>query len=601
MTAHADSYLLLRALCDELARCGMRDACTSPGSRSTPIVLSLVRESRIRCWSHIDERCAGFFALGAAKATGRPVAVSCTSGTAAANLTPAVIEAHESGVPLIVLTADRPPELRDVGAGQTIDQLKLYGDAVKWFFELGTHEASPERLRWIRTLACRAYWTALDGRPGPVHVNVALREPLVLEGPLPADGSGRPGERPYVVWRSPPATRAEVLDDAPTRMVIVAGGGGAAGAAAGARAPDVGPAGAAVSTYAERLGVPLLADPLSGARARSAAIAHYDLILRDERFAAAHRPELILRVGDLPTSKPLRAWLAGLDVPQLALDPMGRWHDPAGVVSERVAVDPAAALRSPEAARALPAAAAWLGAWGAADAAVARAIADTLGDELSEPLVAARLAAWLGPEATLFVASSMPVRDVEEFFPVRDDGPRVLSNRGANGIDGTVSAAFGTAAVSHGPVVLLIGDVALAHDIGGLLAARRLGLALTIVLLNNDGGGIFHFLPVAREQDAFEGHVATPHGLDFVHAAALYGCGYERPADVAELRAAVAAGTSGAGTTIIEVRTDRAENLTLHRRVAEAAMAALAVGLERDARGAGGEAVASQAGGGDRA
>ncbi|HWF24057.1 MAG TPA: 2-succinyl-5-enolpyruvyl-6-hydroxy-3-cyclohexene-1-carboxylic-acid synthase [Solirubrobacteraceae bacterium] len=562
MTAPADSYLLLRALCDELARCGMRDACTSPGSRSTPIVLSLVRESRIRCWSHIDERCAGFFALGAAKATGRPVGVTCTSGTAAANLTPAVIEAHEAGVPLIVLTSDRPPELRDVGAGQTIDQLKLYGDAVKWFFELGTHEANPERLRWIRTLACRAYWTAVDGRPGPVHLNVPLREPLVLEEPLPPDDSGRADERPYVVWRRPPAAGAEVLDDPPTRMMIVAG---------------VASAGTAVSAYAERFGVPLLADPLSGARSGGAAIAHYDLILRDEPFAAAHRPGLILRIGDLPTSKPLRAWLAGLDVPQRALDPAGLWHDPAGVVSERLAVDPAAALRSPEAPRADPAAAAWLGSWREADAAVAGAIAEVLGDELSEPLVAVKLAEWLGPKATLFVASSMPVRDVEEFFPAREDGPRVLSNRGANGIDGTVSAAFGTAAVSDGPVVLLIGDVALAHDIGGLLAARRLGLALTIVLLNNDGGGIFHFLPVAREQDAFEEHVATPHGLDFADAAALYGCGYEQPADVAELRAAVAAGTTGGGTTIIEVRTDRAENLALHRRVAEAAMAALAV------------------------
>src|ERR1700722_13250943 len=180
MTATADSYLLLRALCDELGRCGMRHACTAPGSRSTPIVLSLVREPQIRCWSHIDERCAGFFAVGAAKAGGRPVAVSCTSGTAAANLAPAVIEAHEAGVPLIVLTADRPPELREIGAGQTIDQIKLYGDAVKWFCEVGVDTATPDTLRWIRQLACRAYQTAASGRPGPVHLNFPLREPLTL-------------------------------------------------------------------------------------------------------------------------------------------------------------------------------------------------------------------------------------------------------------------------------------------------------------------------------------------------------------------------------------------------------------------------------------
>jgi 2-succinyl-5-enolpyruvyl-6-hydroxy-3-cyclohexene-1-carboxylate synthase len=189
--------------------------------------------------------------------------------------------------------------------------------------------------------------------------------------------------------------------------------------------------------------------------------------------------------------------------------------------------------------------------------------------------VARALGAWLDANATLYVASSMPIRDVELYLPAREDGPRVLANRGANGIDGTVSSAFGAAAAGDGPVVLLIGDVALAHDIGGLLAARRLGLPLTIVLLNNDGGGIFHFLPVSGETDAFEEHVATPHGLDFAHAATLYGCGFERPGTLAALREAVHASTAATATTIIEVRTDRAQNLELHRRAAEAALAAL--------------------------
>jgi len=565
MTATADSYLLLRALCDELGRCGMRDACTSPGSRSTPIVMSLVREPRIRCWSHIDERCAGFFALGAAKAGRRPVAVTCTSGTAAANLMPAVIEAREAGVPLIVLTADRPAELRDVGAGQTIDQVKLYGDAVKWFFELDLHDATAGRLRWIRTLACRAYWTALYGRPGPVHLNVPLREPLVLEEPLPPARDGRPGGRPWVELYRPTVAAAEVIGEPLPRMLIVAGGGGL----------DPSSAGEAVAAYAARFGVPLIADPLSRARSGSAAIAHYDLLLRSERFAAEHRPDTVLRVGDLPTSKPLRAWLAGLEVPQAAFDPGLAWQDPDGVVTRRLplALEPGIeALGLPGL---QPAPAAWLEAWRTADASVGQLITNVLGEDLSEPLVAAKLGEWLAPDATLFVASSMPVRDVEEFFPAREHPPRVLSNRGANGIDGTVSAAFGAAARADGPVVLLIGDVALAHDIGGLLAARRLGLALTIVLLNNDGGGIFHFLPVARERDAFEQHVATPHGLDFAQAAALYGCGYELPAGVRELRAAVEAGLAGDRTTIIEVKTNRRENLELHRKLAQAALVAL--------------------------
>src|SRR5689334_22793201 len=222
MTA-TDTYLLLRAFCDELARCGMEHACTAPGSRNTPLVLSLAREPRIRCWSHLDERCAGFFALGAAKTSGRPVAVTCTSGTAAANLAPAVIEAHHARVPLIVLTADRPPELREVGAGQTIDQLKLYGDSVKWFFEVGVDTATPESLRWIRTLACRAYWTAAHGPPGPVHLNFPLREPLVPEEPLPEDDSGRSGDRPYVSFDVPPATTPAGGRHPFGRIVIVAG------------------------------------------------------------------------------------------------------------------------------------------------------------------------------------------------------------------------------------------------------------------------------------------------------------------------------------------------------------------------------------------
>jgi 2-succinyl-5-enolpyruvyl-6-hydroxy-3-cyclohexene-1-carboxylate synthase len=282
----------------------------------------------------------------------------------------------------------------------------------------------------------------------------------------------------------------------------------------------------------------------------------------------------VYRVGDLPTSKPLRTWLALFDdIPQVALDPEGAWQDPAGVLSAIHPGDPVAALEliTPGA----PFAPDWLAAWRAADDAASEAIEHALGDRLSEPLIAARLADWLPPEATLFVASSMPIRDVELFFGTSETAPRVLSNRGANGIDGTVSSAFGVAAAGGGPVVLLIGDVALAYDVGGLLAARRLRLPLTIVLLNNDGGGIFHFLPVAGEADAFEEHVATPHGLDFAHAAALYGCRYERPAAVDELRLAIDRGLGGSTTSIIEVRTDRDENLALHRQIAAAALAAL--------------------------
>jgi 2-succinyl-5-enolpyruvyl-6-hydroxy-3-cyclohexene-1-carboxylate synthase len=540
LTETTDTYLLLRAFVDELARCGLAGACTSPGSRSTPLVLTLARQPGLATWSHVDERVAGFFALGVAKQGGRPAAVACTSGTAAAHYLPAVIEAHEARVPLVVLTADRPPELRAVGAGQTIDQLKLYGDAAKWFFEVGTHRATPERLRWIRQLAFRAYQTAVSGRPGAVHLNFALREPLVLEEPLPAvDDEPLP--------RARRAARAPAIDfDPGERAVIVAG----------RHERDDGLA-EALATAAAALGTPLLADPLSGARRGTAAVAHYDELLRDPDFAAAHRPQTVVRIGDLPTSKPLRQWLAGLGTRQVAFDPEAAWQDPAAVVGEVLDADPAAWARS-VAAPTRPSA--WLDAWRGADAAAAEGIAAALGDAISEPAVARALAA-LPSEVTVFTASSMPVRDVETFWPVRDAPPRVLANRGANGIDGTLAAAFGAAAAGA-RVVVHLGDVALAHDLGALLSASRLKLALTVVLVDNRGGGIFDFLPVASQTDAFEEHVATPTGLDAERVAALFGLAYERVDDLAAIREAPG--------TLLQVRTDRAENVALHRRVHEA-------------------------------
>ena len=567
MTA-ADTYLGLRAFVDELARCGLREACTSPGSRSTPLVLSLAREPRIRATSHLDERSAGFFALGIAKSSGVPAALACTSGTAAANYAPAVIEAHEARVSLLVLTADRPPELRQLGAGQTIDQVKLFGSAVKWFFEVDSQAAAPERLRWLRQLACRAFWTAVDGRPGPVHLNFALREPLVLDSPLPEDDGGRAGGRPWVTRPRVAGQPAQALLDglrneieARPRTVLVAG--------RAERDPALGPA---LAAFAERAAIPLLADPLSGARRGAAAVAHYDALLRDPEWAEANAPQLVLRAGDLPTSKPLRAWLHGAhDALQVAFDPEAAWQDPAGAVATVLAADPRTTLEGLAGRLPRKRDPAWLERWHRADRAAAAGIARALATAgLSEPRVAAELGSALPAEATVVVASSMPVRDAETFFPARERPPRVLSNRGANGIDGTVSTAFGVAAAEDGPVVLLIGDVALIHDLGGLLAASRLGLKLTIVLLHNDGGGIFHFLPVSAEGEDFVEHVATPHGLDFAHAAALFGCGYEA-ADTAEaFRAALARALAAERTTIVAVRTDREANVALHRAVWDA-------------------------------
>jgi 2-succinyl-5-enolpyruvyl-6-hydroxy-3-cyclohexene-1-carboxylate synthase len=602
VTEAEDTYSLLGAFVDELARCGMRDACTSPGSRCTPLVLSLTREKQLRCHSHVDERCAGFFALGLAKASALPVAIACTSGTAIAELLPAVVEAYEARVPLIVLSADRPPELREVGAGQTIDQLKIFGGFAKWFFEVGTHEATPERVRWARTLACRTYWTALEGRPGVVHLNFPLREPLICEQAPPLAGQGRRGGAPFlrrVTGEADAKADALMLREAigdTRRGVVVAG--------RHERDTPLGEAAAAASTA---LGWPLFADPMSGARRGEAAIAHYDALLREPEFARSHRPDVVLRVGDLPVSKPLRTWLGDLgDVRQIALDPEGTLQDPAGMASTALTVEPAATLSA--LARLLRASSAptgasdmarssaatgesgvaheeaggdpdWLGSWRTADELAAEAILGVLGASgCSEPSVAAELGVLLPEEATLFVASSMPVRDIETFWPVRPDPPKVLCNRGANGIDGTVSSALGAAATGRGPVVLLIGDVALAHDIGGLLAAKRLGLELTIVLLNNEGGGIFDFLPVsgaATPKDVYTQHIATPTGLDFAQAAALYGLSHETVADVASLRAALERALATRGSAIVEVRSERGKNVELHRRVWDAVAGAL--------------------------
>ncbi|HEY4824117.1 MAG TPA: thiamine pyrophosphate-dependent enzyme, partial [Solirubrobacteraceae bacterium] len=335
-----------------------------------------------------------------------------------------------------------------------------------------------------------------------------------------------------------------------------------------------------------------------GARSGAAAIAHYDALLRDQDFRATAEPDLVLRVGDLPVSKPLRSWLAGLPgVRQIALDREATWQDPDSVLSGSLALDPAAVL-GPLAKAGVPTAEEdWLAQWRSGDELAAEAILGVLGaDALSEPRVAAELGVLLGQDATLFVASSMPVREIETFWPVREDPPRVLCNRGANGIDGIVSSAFGAAAGERGPVVLLIGDVALAHDIGGLLAARRLALKLTIVLLDNGGGGIFDFLPVAgnalaraeepetsgavrsgEEPDIFTRHIATPTGLDFADAARLYGLEHERAEDVQSLRAALERALASEQSAIVEVRGERSENVELHARVWKAVSDALRV------------------------
>ncbi len=575
---------LASAMVSELARCGVREAVISPGSRSTPLALAVWREPSIEARVLVDERSAGFFALGGAQATRRPTAVLCTSGTAAANLHPAVCEADESAVGLIVLTADRPPELRGIGAGQTIDQLKLYGSAVRWFCEVGTHDADDAGLLHFRSVACRAYWTAAgDPRPGPVHLNVAWRDPL---GPEPRDGDvtasaplaleGRAGDLPLTTVPPAPPQPATGLVEAlaerireSRRGLILAG-----------RLPDASAA-AAIAEVARASGFPILAEPTSqlrlGRHDRSLVVTAYEAVARARPPALA--PDLTVRFGDMPTCKPLREWLAGLgDVPHLVVDPAHGWNEPSRIAGAIVRAEPdplaraVSALLDPGRVDE-----AWSGAWLEADRRAREAVAAELERvaEPSEPGLQAALGALYRDGELVYTASSMPIRDQEAFLPAGEAEVLFLANRGANGIDGLISSGIGAAAASGRPTVIVTGDLGLLHDLGALAAVAEATAPVRIVVVVNGGGGIFDFLPQASQlaEAEFEALLTTPRGLDVAKAASLFGLRHRRIGSLAELGAALAAGTG-----LIEVPVDRTANVALHRRLGAAAEAALSGG-----------------------
>jgi 2-succinyl-5-enolpyruvyl-6-hydroxy-3-cyclohexene-1-carboxylate synthase len=570
---------LASAFAEELARCGVRVAAIAPGSRSSPLALALSREQGIEASVIVDERSAGFFALGAGQASGTPAVVVCTSGTAAANLHPAVCEADESAVPLLVLTADRPPELRGIGAGQTIDQLKLYGSAVRWFCEVGTHDADDAGLLHFRSVACRAFANAIRARPGPVHLNLPFREPL---GPEPSPGDvtatsplaleGRGGRR-LTATPTPgaPAPSDELIDvmvghvrDHP-RSLIVCG-----------RQPDPGLA-EPVAALARATGYPVLAEPTSqlrcGPHDRGLVVANYDAIARVAPEAL--EPEMVLRFGDAPTSKALRAWLTSLtDAEQIVFDPTYGWNEPTGVASVMLHVDPRAFAARLATAVGRPADETWAEGWLRVDAAAAEAIAGALADadELSEPAIHAALGDLYGDGDLVYTASSMPIRDQEAFLRPVEANVRFLANRGANGIDGLVSSGIGACAASGSPTWILTGDLGLFHDSNGLAAIRHSRAPLRIIVFNNDGGGIFEFLPQADlvERGEFEALFGTPLGLDVARLAALHGLNHLRVARVDEIGDAV-----GDGAALIEIATERRANLELHHRLTAASVGAV--------------------------
>ncbi|MEI8306728.1 MAG: 2-succinyl-5-enolpyruvyl-6-hydroxy-3-cyclohexene-1-carboxylic-acid synthase [Chloroflexales bacterium] len=561
---------------DGLVRGGATDIVVCPGSRSTPLALAAARHPGAHVWMQYDERSAGFFALGLARARAAPVALICTSGTAAANFLPAVVEANLSRIPLLVLTADRPHELRDNGAPQTIDQVGIYGHNTRWFSDLP--EPTESLLPYLRSTVARALAVAAGPSAGPTHLNCPFREPLVpdrgrIESILAAQGPPPPH-----ITTSRRTAGAQIIThltnelNSTERGLIICG-------------PHDGPALAQSATrLAQAIGWPLLADPLSQARrgphVGDLTIGAYDAFLRDERFAARHAPDLVLRLGAMPTAKPLLPYLTRHpSARQIVVDGGAGWREPTSLAAEHIFADEvylcdrlAGQIRASDRPHG-----AWAEVWIAAERAAQTAIAAQLHarDDISEPGVFAELARILPAGATLFVANSMPVRDLDTFLPPGPSPLRILGNRGANGIDGLTSTALGLAAGGLGPVVFVTGDLSLYHDSNGLLAAKLHGLDATIVLINNDGGGIFSFLPQASETDQFETLFGTPHGLDFAPLAAFYGAHHTHAEDWPAFRAAVGAGVTGRGLHIVEVRTDRARNVADHRAIWPAVAEAL--------------------------
>lgn len=592
------TYIYVGAFVDELVRSGLRHAVICPGSRSTPLAMTFATSSAIHAWMHIDERSAGFFALGMAKRLGQPVALVCTSGTAAANFLPAIVEAHLTHVPLLVLTSDRPPELRDCGAPQAIDQNRLYGNHVKWFVETALPEATDEALRYIRTIADRAQALTLAIPAGPVHLNMPFREPLT---PEPATDRqlmariirdqqawwGRPDNQPYtqidqavsqIASETTIAQLAQQIIGLPHGLIVVG------------PQTNVFLVGSLLK-LARLTGYPILADPLSQLRTgidpSDPIISSYDAFLRSDRFCAQYAAQCVIRFGSMPTSKPLLLYLKRhTTCKQILIDGQEGWEEPTQLATQVLHTDPVSFCQQLSSAIAqlsgniggeeeYPSVSAtgisWRNLWLQTEQVTRQALATTMNDfgKLFEGCVFTELSTLLPSNALLYVGNSMPVRDMDTFFWTQEKPLLCLGNRGANGIDGVVSSALGASAAggSAGSSLLVIGDLSFFHDLNGLLAARLHSLNLVVVLINNDGGGIFSFLPQAAYPEHFEQLFGTPTGLNFRGAVEMYGGTFERVHDWETLRRACLDGFERGGLHVLEVPTERESNVLMHRQL----------------------------------
>ncbi|MCU1427118.1 MAG: 2-succinyl-5-enolpyruvyl-6-hydroxy-3-cyclohexene-carboxylic-acid synthase [Actinomycetia bacterium] len=557
------------ALVDEWARGGVSHAVIAPGSRSTPLALALVRDDRITPHVVLDERSAAFFALGLAKASGVPAVLLCTSGTAAANFHPAVVEAHHARVPMLLCSADRPPELRDVGAPQTIDQAHLYGLILRWSHDPGPPDDTVGAgARW-RALACRSLAKAMASPPGPVHLNLPFREPLVPTGEPLVDAPGRQDGRPWTGTLPRAATAsaeavtvlASLVREARTGVIV---------AGFGARVD-----GGALDRFSAATGWPVLADAVSNARRWPSVVSTYEALLRSPGFASANVPDLAVRIGAPLTSKVANQWLDA--IPTVLVDEYDGWLDPPRAAVQRIVASPTSLLDATATTLAADGASGRArDEWQAADAIARRAI-DALLDADDSPCEArvARDVAACAPEgAQLVVASSLAVRALEWCMAPRDD-ITLYANRGANGIDGFVSTALGVATATRAPTIALLGDLCFLHDSNGLLGAAARGVDATFVVVDNDGGGIFSYLP-QQDLAEFETLFATPQRVDLVAVARAHGVDAERVTRAPELPGAVKESVGRGGVRVLVVPVDRPSSVARHQSLWRAVDAALA-------------------------
>lgn len=576
------NYAFSTVFVDELARSGLRHVCVAPGSRSSPLTIAFAHHPEIKTWVHLDERSAGFFAVGMAQALGEPVALVCTSGTAAANFHPAVVEARYGFVPLLVLTADRPPELWDSGAPQTIDQVRMYGSHAKWSISMPPPEVTTDLMLFVRSIACRAFATTITPPEGPVHVNFPFREPLepaVLNSDFPKEEyetavdawQGRSDGEPfiYVPAVAQIAHQADIerLADklvSTERGLILCGP---------QRDPELA---VEVVALSRLLGYPILADPLSQVRCgphdRGTIVDCYDIFLRDSSVVSALNPEVVLRFGAVPNSRPITKYLEHhRSTRHVVIGDSHCWTDPTHTTTELFRVAPVNFCRAMSAViNSGDTISSWAQRWyklAEITKAAVRKTMEGFNEEMFEGKVFDQLSSIIPDGANVFVGNSMPIRDQDAFFPSTARRTRFLANRGVSGIDGIISSALGAAAVSTGNSILVLGDISFYHDMNGLLAIKAYGLDATIVVINNDGGGIFSFLPQVSYKDVFETYFGTPHGLTFQAAAELYGVSYRRVEGWDQFREIVGESIGSPGSTIIEVFSNRASNLDFHNRV----------------------------------